>query len=120
MQHINIPQAIKKHPQTACDDIAFVLYKEHSQAQKNRVIFNCNVISFVVNGVKDIYKSSQRTIINTGEAVLITEGHSIIAEHSLNRSEYSSILILFPTRYLVDFFKPDRYIAKARRIIWCG
>jgi AraC-like DNA-binding protein len=113
MQHAHIPQAIAKHPQTTCGDVSFVLYKEHSQAEKNRVIFNCNVISFVINGVKDIYKSSQRTVINAGEAVLITEGHSIIAEHSLNQSEYHSILILFPSEYAVSFLNKMNIQAKA-------
>jgi AraC-like DNA-binding protein len=105
MQHIHIPQAVKKHPQSNCGDISFVFYKEHSQAQKHRVVFNCNAISFIVNGVKDIYKSAQHTLINAGEAVLITEGHSIIAEHSLNRSGYHSILIFFPTKYVVSFLE---------------
>lgn len=103
MQHYHIPQAVKSHQQIKAGDISFVLYKEDSQADKHRVIFNCNAISFIVNGVKDIYKSSQHTIINTGEAVLITEGHSIIAEHSLTKDQYTSILVFFPTRYIVDF-----------------
>jgi len=103
MQHIHIPQAVKKHLHSSCGDITFMLYKEHSKFEKNRVIFNVNVISFVVNGVKDIYKATQHHVINTGEAVLITEGNSILAEHSLNTSEYSSILIFFPTKYAVNF-----------------
>jgi len=103
MESFHIPQAVKHHPRTTCGDISFVLYKENSQPAKNRVIFNCNAISFIVNGAKDIYKSAQHTVVNTGEAILITEGHSIIAEHSLNKAHYQSILIFFPTEYIVGF-----------------
>ncbi|MEO6522677.1 MAG: AraC family transcriptional regulator [Mucilaginibacter sp.] len=103
MQHVHIPQSVKNQPQTTCGDISFVRYKESSTPGKHRVVFNCNAISFIINGVKDIYKSAQHDIINTGDAVLITEGHSIIAEHSVNTSQYQSILIFFPTEYIVSF-----------------
>lgn len=103
MQHIQIPQAVTKHQQINCGDITFMLYKEHSKFEKNRVIFNCNAISFIVNSVKDIYKASQHYEIHTGEAVLITEGNSILAEHSLNAAKYTSILAFFPTQRVIDF-----------------
>jgi AraC-like DNA-binding protein len=116
MQHIQIPQDVKSHQQTACGDISFVLYKEHLKAEKHRVVFNSNAISFIINGQKDIYKATERYIVHVGEAMLITEGHSIIAERSLNQSEYSSLIVFFPTEYVVDFLSRTNTSAKATEV----
>jgi AraC-like DNA-binding protein len=102
-EFINIPEATLAQPQLKAGDISFVNYSDKGGPFKNRVIFNCFAFSFVQNGQKHIYRSSENTVLKAGSAMLIPEGNSIIAEHSLDSNPYSSFLIFFPGHMARDF-----------------
>ncbi|WP_183558078.1 helix-turn-helix transcriptional regulator [Mucilaginibacter sp. SP1R1] len=103
MTNIYIPQATENQKRIAAGDISFVHYEEHDSLQKSRVVFNCYAISFVINGEKAIFRPSNNTIVNTGEGIVIPQGNSIMAEHTLNEHKYSSVLIFFPAGIALDF-----------------
>ncbi|MBW4888832.1 helix-turn-helix transcriptional regulator [Mucilaginibacter sp. HMF5004] len=96
MEVFAVPDAVKQHPKMCAGDITFVSYRETGSLLKNMVVFNQYAISFVLNGQKEIYRSTENTVIKAGQAMLIPEGNSIIAEHSPNRNQYHSLVIFFP------------------------
>jgi AraC-like DNA-binding protein len=96
MDIITVPDDVKKQPQLTAGQVTFVNYREKGSLFKNRVVFNCYAISFVLNGQKEIYRAAGNTILRAGQAMLIPEGNSIIAEHSLNNNQYNSVLLFFP------------------------
>ncbi|NCD67776.1 helix-turn-helix domain-containing protein [Mucilaginibacter agri] len=108
MQHISVPSAIKHQPQINAGEISFVHYTETGSLFKNRVVFGRYAISFVLNGQKEIYLPTERTIVYTGHAMLIPEGNSLIAEHSLNDNKYSSFIVFFPANLVTDFLARQR------------
>jgi len=101
--YIRVPETTKVQPQLKCGDISFVNYSDKGGPFKNRVIFDCFAFSFVQNGQKHIYRSGNNILLQTGYAMLIPEGNSIIAEHSLDDHPYNSFLILFPGQLGRDF-----------------
>ena len=53
MEHIFIPDAVHTFPKLAAEDVSFVLYSQDSNYVRNRVVFNCNAVSFVLSGKKE-------------------------------------------------------------------
>ena len=105
MLAVVVPEAVKQQPHIKAGEITFVNYRESGGFGKNRVIFNHFAISFVLNGQKAIFRQEENTVIKNGYAILIPEGNSIIAEHSLNENKYSSFIVFFPGRLLRSFLQ---------------
>ncbi|WP_184542437.1 helix-turn-helix domain-containing protein [Mucilaginibacter sp. FT3.2] len=112
MTNIYIPQATENQQRVTAGDISFVHYAERDSLQKSRVVFNCYVISFVVNGEKAIFRPSNNTIVSTGEGIVIPEGNSLMAEHTLNAHQYSSVLVYFPAKLAHDFLNRHKLSTK--------
>ncbi|MDN5286057.1 MAG: AraC-type DNA-binding protein [Mucilaginibacter sp.] len=113
MTNIYIPQATETQNKITAGDISFVHYTERDSFAKNRVVFNCYTISFVINGEKIIIRPSSNTVVGTGEGIVIPAGNSLIAEHALNDHQYSSILIFFPVSFAVNFLNKHQLSARS-------
>jgi len=103
MDIISVPNAVKHQAQIKAGEISFVHYHDKGSLFKNHVVFDQYAISFVLNGQKEIYRATENTILRTGQAMLIPQGNSIIAEHSLNKDPYSSFIIFFPGNLVGNF-----------------
>lgn len=117
MLAIPVPEAVKQQAQLSAGEISFVNYLESGGFDKNRVVFNQFAISFVLNGQKAVYRHDENTIIKPGYGILIPEGNSIMAEHSLNKDKYNSFIIFFPAQLLHSFLanQQQRISAKLKR-----
>ena len=113
MNNIYIPEATQNQQRICAGDISFVHYTENDSLKNSRVIFNCYAISFVINGEKAIFRPSNNTIVETGEGIVIPQGNSIMAEHTLNEHKYASILLFFPASVAADFLNKHKLQAKA-------
>ncbi|NHA07029.1 helix-turn-helix transcriptional regulator [Mucilaginibacter sp. HC2] len=103
MTNVYIPETTENQKRITAGNISFVHYQEQDSLQNSRVVFNCYAISFVINGEKAIYRPSDNTIVHTGEGIVIPEGNSIMAEHTLNEFQYSSVLVFFPASVAIAF-----------------
>lgn len=114
MLAIPVPEAVKQHAQISAGEISFVNYLENGGFDKNRVVFNQVAISFVLNGQKAVYRHEENTIIAPGYGILIPEGNSIMAEHSLNKDKYNSFIIFFPAQLLRSFLANQQQRASSK------
>jgi len=103
MDIVRVPSAVHQQPQLAAGDIAFVDYRDRGGFYRTRVLFDCYAFSFVQNGQKQIYRATENTIVTPGYAMLISEGNSIIAEHSNTSALYHSFIVFFPGRLGREF-----------------
>ena len=103
MDIISVPNDVKHQAQIRAGEISFVHYHDKGSLFKNHVVFDQYAISFVLNGQKEIYRATKNTILRAGQAMLIPQGNSIIAEHSLNKDPYSSFIVFFPSDLVTDF-----------------
>lgn len=103
MNIVQVPQAAQTQPQINAGGISFVDYRDQGGVFRSRVLFDHYAFSFVQNGEKQIFRSTESTVLHAGEGMLIPEGNSIIAEHSNNAEPYHSVLIFFPGQVGRDF-----------------
>ncbi|WP_419699191.1 helix-turn-helix domain-containing protein [Mucilaginibacter sp. NFX135] len=103
MTNIYIPEATENQSKITAGNISFVHYQEQDSFKNVRVVFNCYAISFVINGEKAVYRPADNTVVHTGEGIVLPQGNSIMAEHTLNEHQYSSILVFFPTSVAINF-----------------
>jgi AraC-like DNA-binding protein len=103
MDIISVPNDVKHQAQIKAGEISFVHYHDKGSLFKNHVVFDQYAISFVLNGQKEIYRATENTVLRAGQAMLIPQGNSIIAEHSLNKDPYSSFIVFFPGNLVTDF-----------------
>lgn len=115
MDVIQVPAATHAQPQLAAGQISFVNYRDKGGPFRSRVLFDRFAFSFVQNGQKHIYRQDENTILSAGQAMLIPEGNSIIAEHSPNAEPYHSVIIFFPGEFGRQFM--DRHFTAAEREI---
>lgn len=113
MTSVYIPQDTANQKRITAGDISFVHYSERDSLQKSRVVFNCYTISFVTNGEKAIFRPSNNTIVSAGEGIVIPEGNSLMAEHTLNQHKYSSVLVFFPAKLAHDFLNRHKLNLKS-------
>jgi AraC-like DNA-binding protein len=116
MTNIYIPQATENQRRITAGDISFVHYTEKDSLQNSRVVFNCYAISFVINGEKAIFRPANNTIVGTGEGIVIPEGNSIMAEHTLNDHQYSSILVFFSSAFAQDFLNRHKLNSRTTQV----
>jgi AraC-like DNA-binding protein len=112
MTNVYIPETTENQSRITAGNISFVHYQEQDSLQNSRVVFNCYAISFVINGEKAIYRPSENTVVQTGEGIVIPEGNSIMAEHTLNEFQYSSILVFFPASVAIAFLNKHQLNTK--------
>jgi AraC-like DNA-binding protein len=103
MHHVAVPHDVKHQRQINAGEISFVYYREKDSVGKNRVVFSHYAISFVLNGQKELYRSTGNTLISSHQGILIPGGHSIIAERTLNDDLYSSLIAFFPRELVTNF-----------------
>ena len=113
MTNIYIPEATENQSKITAGNISFVHYQEQDSFKNVRVVFNCYAISFVINGEKAVYRPSDNTVVHTGEGIVLPEGNSIMAEHTLNEHQYSSILVFFPASVAIAFLNKHQLNTKA-------
>ena len=113
MTNIYIPEATKNQSKITAGNISFVHYQEQDSFKNIRVVFNCYAISFVINGEKAVYRPADNTVVHTGEGIVLPEGNSIMAEHTLNEHQYSSILVFFPASVAIAFLNKHQLNTKA-------
>jgi|GEM_PF-736759 len=112
MLSIEVPEILTKHQQLKTKDVSFIYYNEHTPVGRNLISFNQCAISFILSGQKELYRSSECTLVNEHEAVLIPYGNAIIAERKLKTLKYSSLVIFFPAQLAQEFLakqKMQRY-----------
>jgi AraC-like DNA-binding protein len=103
MVSIQVPEVLTNHQQLASNDIAIIYYNEHTPVGRNLISFSKCAISFILSGQKELYRGAECTLISEHEAVLIPDGHAIIAERKLNKQKYSSLVIFFPAELAQKF-----------------
>jgi AraC-like DNA-binding protein len=113
MVSIQVPEVLTNHQQLTSSDIAIVYYNEHTPVGRNLISFSKCAISFILSGQKELYRGAECTLVSEHEAVLIPDGHAIIAERKLNAQKYSSLVTFFPAelaqKFIVRYAKQNDY-----------
>ncbi len=117
MVSIQVPEILTNHQQLTSNDVAIIHYNEHTPVGRNLISFSRCAISFILSGQKELYRGAECTLVSEHEAVLIPDGHAIIAERKLNAQKYSSLVVFFSAelaqKFIVKYVKQNDYGHKA-------
>lgn len=77
-------------------------YEVYKNASKNKINLNKNVISFLLDGQKDLHFSNDIVSINDTQSLLISSGNFLLTE-LVGTSSYRCLLFFFSQKNISDF-----------------
>ena len=80
-------------------------YQTHQSSKNNRIVFKQNVISFLVEGQKEVFSSNQKLSVNNDNILLIQAGNILMTEKTTNNNKYISVLFFFSDMFVFDFIE---------------
>ena len=72
---------------------------------KNKIVLTKNVLSFLVEGTKQLITHNTTTLINNQQFLLIKSGHCLMSENIAPSNSYRSMLLFFSDEAVLDFLK---------------
>ncbi len=92
------------------EKVNFILYENYQSSEKNRVLFTQNVISFVMDGEKEIFLPEAGVKIRNGLA-LIGLANCLMSERKpSDQSPYKALLVFFDNAFLSGFMVKYRHM----------
>lgn len=84
-------------------DAYFHFYSAEQSSVKNKVIFSQNVLSFQLQGVKEVYNHISRIQVNNQQILLCASSSVLMSESTPQNEAFKSILLFFSNAFLTNF-----------------
>ena len=85
-------------------DAIFVHYFESdAYAKKTKIQLNANLISFLLEGTKELYHNNHSQVISSAEFVLAKKGNCLMTETLSDNKQYASLLFFFSDAIVANF-----------------
>jgi AraC-like DNA-binding protein len=101
MDIINLPENLFEGNHNS-SELQIANYEVYKIASKNKINLNKNVISFLLDGRKDIHFSNDIISINDTQSLLISSGNFLMTE-LVGTSSYQCLLFFFSQKNISDF-----------------
>ncbi|MEM6802019.1 MAG: hypothetical protein AAF696_11490, partial [Bacteroidota bacterium] len=104
MEVISIPENLLPFPsKKARPNILFHNYESEVEHDKMKVDMGSHLISFILEGQKQLFQHTSSTRVDTDSFLLLRAGNCLMTERlSANRS-YKSFLFFFDREVIIDF-----------------
>lgn len=73
--------------------------------EKSKIQLSANLISFVIEGKKELFHNNYSQIISDSEFVLAKSGNCLMTETLSVNKKYASLLFFFDNKFIIDFQK---------------
>ena len=101
MDIINLPENLFEGNYNS-SELQIANYEVYKNASKNKINLNKNVISFLLDGQKDIHFSNDIVSINDTQSLLISSSNFLMTE-LVGTSSYRCLLFFFSQKNISDF-----------------
>lgn len=101
MDIINLPENLFEGNHNS-SELQIANYEVYKNASKNKINLNKNVISFLLDGQKDIHFSNDIVSINDTQSLLISSSNFLMTE-LVGASSYRCLLFFFSQKNISDF-----------------
>lgn len=101
MDIINLPENLFEGNNNS-SELQIANYEVYKNASKNKINLNKNVISFLLDGQKDIHFSNDIVSISDTQSLLISSGNFLLTE-LVGTSSYRCLLFFFSQKNISDF-----------------
>lgn len=86
-------------------NISILRYRTHKPAVRTKIMLPQNMITFLLEGEKTVHYAGTQVTVKPHQFVLLTAGNCLMSEKTATKkADYHSILILFDSQLLTDFF----------------
>lgn len=102
MDITNLPEHLFESNYTETPDLQIANYEVYKNASKNKINLNKNVISFLLDGQKDLHFSNDIVSINDTQSLLISSSNFLLTE-LVGTSSYRCLLFFFSQKNISDF-----------------
>lgn len=101
MDIINLPENLFEGNHNS-SELQIANYEVYKNASKNKINLNKNVISFLLDGQKDLHFSNDIVSINDTQSLLISSSNFLLTE-IVGTSSYRCLLFFFSQKNISDF-----------------
>lgn len=88
-------------PMAAADTVFTHDYRSTSSAEKSKVQLTQNILSFLLDGTKELIHAGTSTKIQNDHFLLIRSGNCLMTEHTSSTNQYRSLLLFFDDSHLL-------------------
>src|SRR5689334_25414575 len=86
-------------------NISILRYRTHKPAARTKIMLPQNMITFLLEGEKTVHYAGTQVTVKPHQFVMLAAGNCLMSEKTIAKNaDYHSILILFDSQQLTDFF----------------
>jgi AraC-like DNA-binding protein len=86
-------------------NISILRYRTHKPAARTKIMLPQNMITFLLEGEKTVHYAGTQVTVKPHQFVMLAAGNCLMSEKTIGKNaDYHSILILFDSHLLTDFF----------------
>jgi len=95
-------------------ELNIVNYEANNSSDKNKINMCKHVLSFLIEGQKQVHFSNSSVSINTSQSLLITSGNFLMTEH-IGNTNFRCLLFFFSQKNIDGFFLKYPQLAPDKR-----
>src|SRR5215510_15120729 len=99
----NLPDILFRTEQDVLSELNIFNYEVRGDSSRNKINMNKHVLSFLIEGQKEVHFSNKSVSINTSQSLLIASGNFLMTEHMCD-SYFRCLLFFFSQKNIDDFF----------------
>ncbi len=85
------------------NDVFVYYFQSNSDNSKSKITLNTNLISFLIEGNKELYHNDASQKISENQFVLAKSGNCLMSENLSTQKKYSSLLFFFNQNFITHF-----------------
>ncbi|MBC7524749.1 MAG: helix-turn-helix transcriptional regulator [Flavobacterium sp.] len=102
MQKVDLPELFIDSSKNN-KDVYVHFFQSNIYNNKTKITLNTNLISFLLEGNKELYHNNLSQKITENEFVLAKSGNCLMSENLSVENKYSSLLFFFNQNFIIDF-----------------
>jgi len=111
----NLPDIFFKSEHDALSELNVFNYEVTDNSDKNKINMSKHVLSFLMEGQKEVHFSDKSVSINTNQSLLIASGNFLMTEHT-GDTYFRCLLFFFSQKNIDDFFVKYPHLISARKV----
>jgi AraC family transcriptional regulator, exoenzyme S synthesis regulatory protein ExsA len=100
---INLPEHFSQPGQDILSELNIFNYEVRNSSDKNKINMSKHVLSFLMEGEKQVHFSNNSVSINSDQSLLIASGNFLMTEH-IGDNYFRCLLFFFSVKNLDEFF----------------
>lgn len=111
----NLPDIFFQTELDAISELNIFNYEVRNSSDKNKINMNKHVLSFLMEGQKEVHFLNKSISINTNQSLLIASGNFLMTEH-IGSNYFRCLLFFFSQKNISDFFLKYPHLTAERKI----